>query len=81
MIVGSGKVICWGRRSRYNVCSGPIFGVDTVSQYDDNAKITDIEAVIDVVALKIRAREATVGKSGMHTHTQGCARVLMHPRQ
>ena len=24
------RVSCWGRRSRYNVCSGPIFGVDTV---------------------------------------------------
>ena len=28
--VGSGRVICRGRRSRYNVFSGPKFGVDTV---------------------------------------------------
>lgn len=28
MCVGSGRDISWGRR--YNVCSGPIFGVDTV---------------------------------------------------
>ena len=30
MFAGSGRVICCGRRSWYNVCSGPIFGVDTV---------------------------------------------------
>ena len=27
MFVGSGRVICWVRRSWSNVCSGPIFGV------------------------------------------------------
>ena len=32
MFVGSGLAICWGRRSRYNVCSGPISGVDAVHE-------------------------------------------------
>ena len=32
MFVGSGRAICWGRRSWSNVCSGPIFGVDTVGK-------------------------------------------------
>ena len=30
MFVGSGRDICWSRRSWSNVCSGPLFGVDTV---------------------------------------------------
>ena len=30
MFVGSERVICWGRRFWSNVCSGPIFGVNTV---------------------------------------------------
>ena len=30
MFFGTGRAICWGRRSRYNACSGPIFGVGTV---------------------------------------------------
>ena len=30
MFVGSGRDICWEHRSRYNVCSGLIFRVDTV---------------------------------------------------
>ena len=30
MFVGSGRVVCWGRRSWSNVCSGPIFGAATV---------------------------------------------------
>ena len=30
MFVGSGSDMCWGRRPLFNVCCGPIFGVDTV---------------------------------------------------
>ena len=32
IFVGPGSAICWGFRSWSNVCSGPIFGVDTVNE-------------------------------------------------
>ena len=48
MFVGSGRVICWGRRSWSNVCSGPIFGVDTVCTTPNNT-LPSLKNLIHVV--------------------------------